>query len=238
MKIRTLMQVGHEHTSSQDRIIAIDTVQAGGKLMIEEVPFPFGILAILDGVGGLREGDYAAAFVASSLLLADWKSLTIDDLRQQLIQSSRALVRGKGCATTLSGMLIQQERSYLYHIGNTRVYGLEDGYLSALTEDQTLVVEKGMLNNELYKQRNGHIITGCIGGSSERLVERLQIRDITDRIERYDAFLFTTDGIHEYVDENDLEKAVKGEVCLEMIMRLARENGSKDDCSIMMVDRG
>ena len=50
----------------------------------------------------------------------------------------------------------------------------------------------------------------------------------------YRAFLFTTDGIHEHVEMEELEVMARGEKPVEEAIRIARENGSKDDCSIML----
>lgn len=235
MKIDAWMETGEEHRTSQDRILALNTLLAEGKLEATAADDAKGFLAVLDGVGGLSGGEYASSFVGSSLFMLSLETCEETDLREQIMGLSRTLTANCRGATTLSGLFFHQQQCFLFHVGNTRVYGLNGEYLVPLTEDQTAVVESGKLNDLEFRREKGHIITGCLGGGSDRFGKRLIVQDMSESIKRYARLLFTTDGIHEYVSLDELENAAKGSISLQKIAKLAYTNGSRDDRSLMLV---
>ena len=235
MKIEAWMETGEGHCTSQDRILAMNSLLAQGKLEAEVVNDAEGFLAVLDGVGGLSGGEYAASFVGTSLVMLSLEDCSGINLREQIMGLGRVLTEKRRGATTLSGLLFCEQRCFLFHVGNTRIYGLNGEYLIPLTEDQTAVVESGRLNDLEFRRKNGHIITGCLGGGSDHWGERLIVQDVSEHVKRYTRLLFTTDGIHEYVSVDELENAAKGSISLREIAKIAYENGSRDDRSLMLV---
>ena len=76
-------------------------------------------------------------------------------------------------------------RSY-YDIGDGRIYRLHKGQLEQLTEDHRLVVSE----SESYLSR-------ALGMDSQVMLDYIGVE-----VEKGDLFLFTTDGIYEYLNDD------------------------------------
>ena len=142
-------------------------------------------------------------------------------------------------ATTLSAVYITEKVS-MYHVGNTRVYSLQNGkYLKQLSSDDTKVnylLATGQLTPEeaeTYDKRN--VITACMGGGKEEYFQ-LKVSDISEI--NAPAFLMTSDGVHEYVSMDEIEDTLDElgftAAACSKIIEIARANGSTDDASILL----
>lgn len=241
MRIQYAMHSGHGEGKSQDRLLG------GGRVLKEGANELLcakqGMLAVLDGVGGIAGGEVASTFCANELMTADIAQILMDEgscaveNMEKLLSDIGTVLENCGVmATTCTGILFASETmGLLFHTGNTRVWGLKGNYLRQLTKDQTRVeelVQNGVVvTDEMYKNI-GHEIIGCIGGKNRSSMKPPVVEWIS--LGPYRAFLFTTDGIHEHVEMEELEVMARGEKPVEEAIRIARENGSKDDCSIML----
>lgn len=237
MIIKCHMTPGHGRNFSQDRLLVYDTILAKGSFETEWPNELNGCLAIFDGVGGIQGGEYASGYAAAQM----WNyplQHGVAPLNAYLQGISASLRNYNGCATTATGIICVNGQYFLFHLGNTRMWKFDGKYLRQLTKDQTYIEdsEKPLSRSEM--ERNSSVITGCLGGSTAELSERIHIEDITAIIAGNSKLLFTCDGIHDYVDVFDIEQALKTDhVDLRSIVALARDCGSNDDCSIMLVDR-
>lgn len=234
MKISCYMQPGHEESTSQDRLLVIDTILASGQFSQYAARMEEGCYAVFDGVGGLDGGAYASSYAAIQLL-----SFPIRANERALLAYIHGIAEHLrshgGCATTASGIAFSHSRALLFHIGNTRVWVYKDGYFERLTDDQTYNMELvSPISEEVY-ERNKSVITGCLGGDRAYLADRLIVSDITSELSLTSHLLFTSDGIHDYVDAYNLEQLITGETTLCDIVGKARNGGSEDDCSIMLI---
>lgn len=232
MNVIAFMSPGHGESFSEDRLVVFDTVLSQGRFALELPQERDGVLAILDGVGGVAGSSYASGFIASSLAL-NGAGMTESTLPQLLLEDDLYLRENARGATTVSGLLLRGGDTFLFHIGNTRVYAEEDGYLTQLTVDQTLVYEYGYIPNTAEYAANKHIITGCLGGSSGTAKDKLRIKRLD--LPRKGCWLLTCDGIHEHVEIYDLEALALREMHPEKMIDMARRDGSEDDCSFMLI---
>ena len=237
MKIYAATAKGPGHTEDEDRIIVGRTIINSGSY---ETEISEGIIAIADGVGGQNAGAVASHFLAMSLSQANDVSMdSLTEINEKLIEKSNSDDSLTKMATTLS-LLHIGERKYIYHVGNTRIYNLRNGkYLRQLTTDDTSVnflVSTGRMTDEeaeTYEHKNR--ITACFGSGDSSLC-KIKTVDITD-IDN-GAFVFTTDGIHDYVSLDELEEIMAesadyAEACKNAI-KLAVEKGSTDDKSMII----
>ena len=237
MKIYAATKKGSEHAENEDRIIVGKTILSGG---IFECDIESGTVAIADGVGGQNAGSVASHFVANEI--AGLKEISVDSLKSinnSLIEKSNSDSSLNKMATTLSALFIG-EKKIIYHVGNTRIYNLKNNkYLRQFTEDDTSVnflVSTGKLSQdeaENYEHRNQ--ITACFGSGDASLL-KIKTSDVSNFENA--VFVFTTDGIHDYISLDDLEQVFIEnndyiEVCKNAI-KLAEEKGSLDDKSIMI----
>ena len=148
-------------------------------------------------------------------------------------------------ATTLSGICIDDEKSSIFHIGNTRIYIFQSSYIKQITEDHTSVnwlVKAGKLSKkdaEFYDRQNE--ITACFGGGNPTLINSLKFDENHEMLSNAKRIVLTSDGVHEYVSVDELEDILNTaniyplQAC-KKIINLAKTNGSNDDKSIAIID--
>ena len=238
MKVYAATKKGKHGSNNDDRCLIGYTILADGEYSIN---LKKGIIAIADGVGGNNAGYVASQFVCHEISLADTISSDIlAGINKKLIERSMENISWQGMATTLSGILFDNEYNILFHVGNTRIYAVKAGaYLNQLTNDDTTVnylVKSGKLTEEdaeNYHSKNE--INACFGGGGESLL-KVKISNVN----AVNDFLFTTDGVHETLSIDDMEDILektsdKGDICKSMIIK-AIELGSEDDCTVIYID--
>lgn len=240
------MTVKGEHTENEDRILINDTIVSEGSFETECSSIVK--LCIADGVGGNNAGAVASSFVCESLKNTESISKnSLLDINNKLIVKSAEDANYNGMATTLSGICIDDAGVNIFHVGNTRIYAFQGSYIKQITEDHTTVnwlVKTGKLSRkeaEAYDRRNE--ITACFGGSNPILIKSLVFEESNETLSNAKRIVLTSDGVHEYVSADELEDILNNEklkplnACKEII-NIAKLNGSKDDKSIVIIDKG
>lgn len=188
-------------------------------------------LYLCDGVGGNAGGRDASLFVCRNV------SDDFQTVNEALIEYGREL--GKPImATTLTGLIFREDGVTLVHAGNTRLYALRGGFLNRITTDQTTYEWlKSLGRDEAAELCNKSEIRCAFGGGKREYLNGLIVRDVfTDRIPK--TLLFTTDGIHDYLTDDELEQMFRTDGSdvdrMDRMIRAARGNGSQDDCSAIL----
>ena len=244
MKIYAITKKG-EHSENEDRILINDTILSDGIFETEcngELK-----ICIADGVGGNNAGANASSFVWEDLKnIALIGKNDLIDINSKLLAKSTENVNYNGMATTLSGICIDDEKSSIFHIGNTRIYIFQSSYIKQITEDHTSVnwlVKAGKLSKkdaEFYDRQNE--ITACFGGGNPTLINSLKFDENHEMLSNAKRIVLTSDGVHEYVSVDELEDILNTaniyplQAC-KKIINLAKTNGSNDDKSIAIIDR-
>ena len=145
------------------------------------------VLAVLcDGMGGLAKGEIASASVVNAFLrwsetrlpallangLSDavireeWCGLAVDFNEKIKLYGKRL---GASVGTTLTALLLTENRYYIINVGDTRVYELTDR-VRVLTRDQTVVAREVELGNltpeQAEKDERRSVLLQCIGASN------------------------------------------------------------------------
>lgn len=244
MKIYAMTEKG-EHSENEDRILINGNVISNG--FFETESNEKSTICIADGVGGNNAGAVASSFVCENLKnIVSVSKDSLININNRLIEISVSNDSFKGMATTLSGICIDDASANIFHIGNTRIYVFQGSYIKQITEDQTRVnwlVKTGKLSKkeaETYDGRNE--IIACLGGENPALIKSLIFEESCKAILNSKRIVMTSDGIHEYVSDNDLEIHLNNRnidvvcACREII-DIAKANGSFDDRSIVILDK-
>jgi protein phosphatase len=207
-----------------------------------------GVCAILDGVGGHRGGSIAAEFVAAALCevgnAGTDSSATLAEINRSLIDFSHTSEEYSGMGTCCTGMSFPSTENFsFFHIGNTRLYMLNQGYLRQVTRDHTTV--QRMLDTRrltyveatIFPRRNE--IYACFGGAGYYL-DHLVSEAASPALQSASTLLLTSDGVHEYLPLEELEKLLIDEKIPdcekpEKILAAALDSGSEDDISVIIV---
>jgi protein phosphatase len=212
----------------------------------------YGIAVVADGMGGHRAGKVASHMARDIVLdglrggrVLPWKK-PAQLVKRVLARANRSIVdagRGtpafRGMGTTLAVMLFRGRRVTLAHVGDTRVYRLRRGRLSPLTRDDSLLsdqVELGLISaREAAGSHNRHLVTRALGVREDLVVT---LRE--EHVEAGDVFLACTDGLHDMVDDADIELIVDSlhmnlPLAAQHLVQLANDNGGFDNVSVALV---
>ena len=146
-------------------------------------------------------------------------------LYSQTRQSEYRYNLDKGYVCTFSGMVIKSSTAHILHVGDSRIYRLQnDSDLEILTDEHRVHVS----SQESYLKR-------ALGMDQQLDLDYSRID-----LEKGDTFLLMTDGIYEFVSDQDmlaLCKTYKADLqqAAEKIAEKALDNGSDDNISIQIL---
>lgn len=182
------------------------------------------LAAICDGMGGLKKGELASAVVIWALkdwfqrrmpelclledplseILNDWAQL-IQELHQYLKESSESA--GIRVGTTVEVLLLLNGQYYICHVGDCRVYHLQEE-LRQLTRDQTFVqqeIEAGRMTEEAAEQdERRSLLLQCVGAG-----KAVQPEFLTGEYHPGEAFLLCCDGFRHKITCAEMEAVLK-----------------------------
>jgi serine/threonine protein phosphatase PrpC len=196
-----------------------------------------GVAAVIaDGMSGSEAGREAADSCVKGFLndyFSTPDSWTVETSGEKILgalnswlysQGHRQYGTPKGLVTTLSVMVIKSTTAYLFHVGDTRIYRLRDYQLEQMTHDHRVTVSA----DKSYLSRAMGIDV------------HLDIDYRSFVVEQGDAYLLTTDGIHDFVDDTTLKRLViehlkTPEDGVKTIIRKATLNNSNDNLSAQLL---
>ena len=203
------------------------------------------LLAMMDGMGGGPAGSAAAETMREALReyppRASDPEKTLCDLVVAASEAILGMVRNnpalEGMGTTATATHLVNGVAHWVHVGDTRFYLLRCGELSQVTTDQTLVqvlVEEGRISgDEARTHPYNHLLDQCVGcPMCEPVTGSL-------RIEHGDLLLYTTDGLHDALSEDDFrEIMIAPHASLEdkaaAFIQAGLGTGGKDNLTVVM----
>lgn len=205
------------------------------------------LIAIADGVGGNAGGALASRYVLNQFEKIDIENITVEELHKfiencniDLLEYAKQFRGKENMATTLTGIISLPDTCYIFHIGNTRVYGLQGNYLKQFTKDQTTyqwLLDRGQIEEADICNKNEIIY--CLGGGNLKYAAGICVNEYST-LNQCKRILLSSDGIHEYVSTDELEDFILGDINEETMKKIAdeaRSNGSDDDKTIVVIDR-
>ena len=207
------------------------------------------LLAVCDGLGGMKAGEIASSLCCQSLerfynISDEFSDRTfflksmIRNANNEVYQVQLIKKEYKGMATTLTILLLNNKNAYYASIGDSRLYLLRNGKLTQLTEDETVVWKQYRQNNlskdELVNHPQSHLLTNALG--SHQFVRTNSIKSIS--VKKEDVFLLSSDGLHDYLTDeiiqNIMTESSSFELKLSKLIDAARNEESIDDITILI----
>ena len=164
-------------------------------------------LVIADGISSSDVSQIASQTAVSSVL-ADYyctsETWSVKNATQRVLQATNSWLyaqsrnsphrfdRDKGYICTFSALVLKSTTAHLFHIGDTRIYRFAHGKLEQLTTDHRHFVSE----EDSY-------ITRALG-----INQQLDVDYHAFPLEENDTFILSSDGIHEYLSENDIIEAI------------------------------
>lgn len=199
------------------------------------------ILAVADGIGGMRDGASCAAltigaFVAALDYHAQQDILDAKDWIQRAVMDADQAVFGQFCGdggSTLVALVIRPGHDIHWaSVGDSRVYSTTGRYLAQVSVDDTIAGQLGKGVDAAYEQSK---LLQFIGMGSE-----LEVHSGEFENGRVDAVVLTTDGIHYLATTPNwlgqiVSNASDPGVCVKRLVELANWCGGPDNATVAMI---
>ena len=141
-----------------------------------------------------------------------------------------------GMGTTLEVCLVYNNRAYIAHIGDSRIYRIRKQIIRQLTQDhsyvQTLVKQGNITKEEAKHHPKKNILTKALGCNA--FVEP----DVMVRgFQKEDIFVICSDGLTNMVSTDDIYNlaTTNFELAPKELIDLANKNGGMDNITVKTV---
>jgi protein phosphatase len=216
---------------------------------------------VADGMGGHAGGAFASRAAANAFRdefkrrsmdpLSDTESQRVEAISVRLVEAitvasvtvfERALVDPSlsGMGTTLSAIYVCEDRAFVVHVGDSRVYLVRDRNLTQVSEDHSLVNDQlrvGLITPEEARTsplRN--VITRSVGFSRDVEPDVMVLP-----VHQGDRFLICSDGLTLHVEPAEilvgLGSTFMGKAPFELV-DLALTRGGEDNVTVVTVHVG
>ena len=140
-----------------------------------------------------------------------------------------------GCTAEL--IAFSDEDFVLGHMGDSRIYRIQNGQLKQLTKDHSLVqeqIDEGLISpEEARKHSLRNVITRAVG-----IEEKCDIDILRGKTYSGDLFLLCSDGLTDMVDDNLIRKVLSSPIDLpqktEKLVEMAKIAGGKDNVTVVL----
>ncbi|WP_312178907.1 protein phosphatase 2C domain-containing protein [Arthrobacter sp.] len=208
------------------------------------------LAVVADGMGGHAGGNVASASTVLDLVHLDRRDLddeavtvladeiqAANSLLSELVTTSPEL---SGMGTTVTAMLLQDERIALAHIGDSRAYRLKDSVFEQISVDHTFVqrlIDEGRLkpeDAEIHPHKNVLMrVLGDVDASPE-------LDLATFEVSAGEKWLLCSDGLNAVLRDSDIESVLRHsadiEDAVQTLVDLTLAGGSPDNVTVAIIE--
>ena len=210
------------------------------------------VFAVADGMGGHVAGEVASKKALEPIealngvafdearAATDALRTAIEEANRQVVQKAEAEPNLAGMGTTLTAVLIRDDRMHLAHVGDSRAYLLRGGEaIDQLTTDHTLVeqlVQEGRLSrDEIANHPQRSVITRAIGVEPQVEVDTLPPLVLQPG----DQILLCSDGLTGPVSDEQIMDLLltepDGQQVVDRLVQAANEGGGPDNITVVLL---
>lgn len=210
------------------------------------------IYILADGMGGYKGGEVASclatktalSYIQSNFEKTSKEKEEILKLIKSSIEYANMVVYEKsneekeleGMGTTLEVCLIYNNKIYIGHVGDSRIYRIRNEFIKKLTNDHSyvekLVKDGTITREEAIHHPKKNMLTKALGCTP--FVEA----DVTVKgLIKDDIILMCSDGLTNMVEENEIYEIIKQDyrlACNKLVER-ANENGGYDNVTAIII---
>jgi serine/threonine protein phosphatase PrpC len=237
-----LTDVGRRRERNQDNVAHFvpnddDVLEQKGALFV-----------VCDGMGGHAAGEVAAEIGVNSLRdlyyqtsendIISAVASAIKQANEAIYAYAREHPGMAGMGTTCVALVVQGGRGYFLNIGDSRAYIVRERLMRQVTLDHSWVAEQvraGVLTEEQARTHaHRNVITRSLG-TQPTVSADLFIETLHDG----DRILLCSDGLHGYVDEQEIEREMvehaDPELGAQHLIDMANANGGPDNITALIV---
>ncbi len=213
------------------------------------------VYIVADGMGGHNAGEVASA-AAADIAGSYFTPELIEDLRQDRKNIEEEMTKAAisahqgvlqlagtnseyvGMGTTIVLAFIHKQILHTCHVGDSRVYVIDQEYIEQITEDHSTAAElikEGRMTREeaRYSMLSGQL-SQAIG------VYLINPEYHERKLKKGDLVLLCSDGLWDMLDDSKISTIVTGggtmkEICLRLI-KAANSEGGYDNITVLLVN--
>lgn len=212
------------------------------------------LVVVADGIGGHDRGDLASRLCTRNIFQA-WRRRSVADetseekimlfLKEEIAAANERIYRlnksmniQNPMGTTLVSGVVGEEKLYVAHAGDSRLYRFRDGRLGCLTEDHSFIAElikRKIISNEESKNHPfAHIISKSIG-TAMTIEPEFNIFDVKEG----DKLLFCSDGLNVHLEDPQIEVILENALdpfdAVKNLVYAALRSGGEDNITVVCV---
>lgn len=217
----------------------------------ENLPDGSYVFVVADGLGGHLAGEVASRTAVINLIemikegigedpIAFFRE-TLEKINEEIEKLGNSEPDKKGMGTTLSILYVRDNKGYIAHVGDSRIYKISHGKINQLTEDHSFVeklMADGLITEEEAKRHpRRNVLLQMIG--MKKKIEPQIIGPFS--IEEGDKFLLCTDGLSNLVSDFEI-KEIFGRLpiqeAVDYLIELAKKRGGPDNITAIGISFG
>jgi len=222
------------------------------------------LYAVADGMGGHAAGEVASRLALDAVLqvvrggrdriarlTADPGSKVAARDVQRLVEEAGQLAcatvheqgqadeRKRGMGTTLSLLMVIASQGFIAHVGDSRIYLVRGDKVYQLTQDHTLqneLLRRGKLTpDQVARVQQKNALIRAIG-----IYETVEVDTLRFDVFPGDKFLLCSDGLHAYVQKEELGAIFDNPLdqSASRLVALANQRGGHDNITALVVSVG
>ncbi|MDQ2087156.1 Stp1/IreP family PP2C-type Ser/Thr phosphatase [Herbivorax sp. ANBcel31] len=208
---------------------------------------------IADGMGGHSSGDvasnmaveFAKEYILNNPEIFSSDENTLNGIKILMEEANRAIYEkashseeNSGMGTTFIVTVVLNNKIYIGHVGDSRVYLIRNNSIKRLTMDHSYIEELikngSITREEAQNHPKKNIITRALGCNANILVDTLN-----SSIDENDIFVLCTDGLTNMLSDDEIMKIIlendnPSYSCNELV-RLANEKGGDDNITVVIL---
>ena len=204
---------------------------------------------VADGMGGTNGGALASRMTISALereletyseppSVAQLQNL-LAKINEQIFQAGQQDVKLAGMGTTLVGLVFSDDAITSLYVGDSRAYRIRNKKIVQLSEDHTLIkelIKTGTIDPSKEDSHPiSHMLTKSLGPVAHIHVD---CNRIDSPAEPSDTYILCSDGLHNYVSEDEILSVVvenPPDDASQILINLANQRGGADNITLLIV---
>lgn len=210
-----------------------------------------GIFVVADGMGGHAAGEVASRLAVETLSEAlarptppdvpfpDLVQAALEETNQRIAERIESEPDTRGMGTTVVLVIVREDRLFVAHVGDSRVYRIRDGAIEQLTSDHSFVnelVRLGMLSREqAARDPRRNVVTRALGSGPG-----VQPDFCEDGIQPGDRILLCSDGLNTMLPDEEILRIVDLHAtdiprATQELIQAANDSGGEDNITVILL---
>ncbi|MBQ9058916.1 MAG: Stp1/IreP family PP2C-type Ser/Thr phosphatase [Atopobiaceae bacterium] len=205
------------------------------------------LFAVCDGMGGHAAGEVASSIAVHTIAeQTPISGVTDTDLGAAIESANAAIIEGAdagvgkpGMGCTASAVMIDKNHIIIGHVGDSRVYLLNQGKLVRITHDHSFVeelVDAGEITaDEARVHPSRSIITRALGNDPDMYADHFTLE-----ITKGDRIIICSDGLSSMITDSHIEDIActtpTPKQCTDRLVGAALAAGGHDNVTVVTID--